>query len=344
LTTQFNGAPVETSPIGRKADGAAFELASLPTGDRGTFSLVAEYKDVLPADNRGSMQVPSARIHRVVLAGSTDRRLAAALEADPHVRLSEAGSPPEATRPGNVLVLQATVPETLPAGPLLVINPRNGSDLWDIDGAIEHATIARQVIDSPILAGLDMEGIVLSQVGRMTLKTQKAVAVQVLAVSADDEPLLLAFERPNGRVVVLGGDPGTSELYQQVELPVLFAQATTVHARNRKRLRTPERCSRRVKATCTCRQALALRRTSGSYPVGRRRCGCFAARWRWLSWFSSGVFINDVGLANWTLPRPNSPLITLHGWQPARCCWSSGLSPENVWGNRRAGGGWRCFC
>ena len=55
LTTQFNGAPVETSPIGRKADGAAFELASLPTGDRGTFSLVAEYKDVLPADNRGSM-------------------------------------------------------------------------------------------------------------------------------------------------------------------------------------------------------------------------------------------------------------------------------------------------
>ncbi len=225
LAMHFNGAPVARSPIGQKADGTAFELGILQAPDQGAFSVVAEYKDVLPADNRGSTQVPPARIHRVVLAGSSDKRLAAALEADAHVRLSETESLPETARPGDIIVLQGTVPERLPDGPLLIVNPRNGCDLWDVDGVIEHARIAQQAIDSPILAGLDLEGIVLSQVGRMTLKTQQPDAVHVLAASADDEPLLLAFERTNGRVVVLGGDPATSELYQQVELPVLLAQA-----------------------------------------------------------------------------------------------------------------------
>mgnify|MGYP001062529089 CR=1 FL=1 len=225
LAMEFNGAPVERSPAGQKADGTTFELGILPTGDQGKFSVMTEYEDVLPADNRGSTQVPPARIRGVVVVGSFDKRLATAFQADPHVRISEVGVAPEKTQPGVILALQGSVPERLPDCPLLVVNPQNGCDWWDVDGVIEHARIARQAIDFPILAGVDLEGIVLSQVGRVAMKPPQGGDVHVLAASADDEPLLLAFERPAGRVVVLGGDPGVSELYQQMELPVLLTQA-----------------------------------------------------------------------------------------------------------------------
>ncbi len=209
-----------------------------PSAQPGVLAVHARYDDVLPADNRRSAAVPPAEVLDVVLVGRVNPFVAAALEANPMVRVAYAdtspredadhapqGVMPTVRIPKTVCVLQGKVPPRLPAGPVLVLGPRNATDLWEVDGVIEHAPVAQQAIESDILAGLDLEGIVFSDVARLKLRSLAPDAAMVPAATAEGEPLLLALERPEGRVVVIGGDPGTSELVHQAEFPSLLAQA-----------------------------------------------------------------------------------------------------------------------
>ncbi len=236
---QYSEAPLSEVPLELRLDGKTLDVKSaetmagphrtevyeLTTAEPGILTAVAETGDVLSAGNRGGVVIPPSGILRVVAPGELNEYLAAALAANPRVQLATPAELPAAAGSGDILVLQGEVPPRLPAGPLLVVDPRNDCDLWELDGVIAHARIARQNVDSSILAGLDLEGIVLSEVRRLRLQAIEPGAVRILAASDHDDPLLLALDRPEGRVVVLGGNPDTSELFHQAEFPSLLAQS-----------------------------------------------------------------------------------------------------------------------
>ncbi len=216
----FPAPPAEHGPGARPA--AVYERTS---SEPGVLAAHAQYDDVLPADNRGSAAVPPAEVLDVSLVGQVNPFVEAALATNPMVRAASVDAVPAAPGPASVLVLQGKVPPRLPAGPVLVLGPRSPCDLWELDGVIEHAPVARHSVESDILAGLDLDGIVFSDVALLKLRGLVPEAALVLAATPNDEPLLLALERPKGRVVVLGGDPDTSELLHQAEFPKLLAQA-----------------------------------------------------------------------------------------------------------------------
>lgn len=226
--------PLELRLDGRTLDAEPAETVAGPHGTK-VYELIAAEPaivtaevapdDALPDDKRGGAVIPHPRILRVVAPGELNEHLAASLAANPRVQLATSAELPAAADPGDILVLQGEVPPRLPAGPLLVVDPRSDCDLWELDGVLAHARIARHNVDSSILAGLDLEGIVLSEVRRLRLQAIEPGAVRILAVSDHDDPLLLALDRPEGRVVVLGGSPDTSELFHQAEFPLLLAQS-----------------------------------------------------------------------------------------------------------------------
>ncbi|MFW5693407.1 MAG: vWA domain-containing protein, partial [Thermoguttaceae bacterium] len=153
-------------PIELRQDGEAFSAPPAEHGagprpaavyewtspEPGVLAVHAQYDDVLPADNRGSAAVPPAEVLDVSLVGQVNPFVEAALAANPMVRTASVDAVPAAPSPATVLVLQGEVPPRLPAGPVLVLGPRGPCDLWELDGQIEHAPVARQSIESEIMA------------------------------------------------------------------------------------------------------------------------------------------------------------------------------------------------
>ncbi len=225
LELRLDGDILADAPPERATGPHPATVYELLTGEAATLAVVAEYDDALPADNRGSASVPPAPLDQVALVGRTNPRVEAALVADRRVRTVRFDEVPPAPSPATIYVLQGEVPPRLPAGPLLVLGPRNACDLWALDGFVEHAAVARQCIESSILAGLDLEGMVFSEVGRLKLKSIEPDRARVLAATADGAPLLLALDRPEGRVMVVGGEPDVNELLHHVEFPALLAQS-----------------------------------------------------------------------------------------------------------------------
>lgn len=225
LRLQLDGQAFPAPSVERETGPHAATVYEWTSAEPGVLAVHARYDDVLPADNRGSAVVPPAEVLDVSLVAQVNPFVEAALAANPLVRAARVDAVPAAPSPDTVLVLQGEVPPRLPTGPVLVLGPRSKCDLWELDGVIEHAPAAQQSIESDILAGLDLDGIVFSDVALLKLRSLAPEAAMVLAATADGEPLLLALDRPEGRVVVLGGNPDTSELLHQAEFPTLLAQA-----------------------------------------------------------------------------------------------------------------------
>ncbi len=198
---------------------------AVPTAEPGLLSVLAKRDDALPADNRRGARVPPADMLHVTSVGPLSRFIETALAANPRVRLTKSAEIPSSSDDDTIFVLQGEVPPKLPAGPILVVAPHSGCDLWEIDGMIPYTVIGRQDLSSSIGAGLDLEGITLSEVGRLKLQAIEPHAMHVVAATAEAEPLLLALDRQQGRVVVLLGNPDTSELSHQAEFLLLIAQA-----------------------------------------------------------------------------------------------------------------------
>ncbi|MDZ7620529.1 MAG: hypothetical protein U1E05_26295, partial [Patescibacteria group bacterium] len=234
----------EVIPLEMRLDGILQESAAEPSdpGGRlarivaatdaasGTFSVLAPSDDVLQADNRRDAQIPPAELLTVGSVGPLGGALNVALRADRRVRYLEAGGMPSAGTDGlagaagTILIVRGDVPTTLPPGPMLVVAPAAGCDLFEIEGTIARAVIGEQDITSSIVAGLDLEGIALSDVARLKLPTRAARDLRIVAASAEGEPLLVAFDRAEGRVVVLLGDTDASELSHHAEFPRLLSQ------------------------------------------------------------------------------------------------------------------------
>ncbi|MGA2031252.1 MAG: VWA domain-containing protein [Thermoguttaceae bacterium] len=222
LSVAVDGKRLDRLSIGLDAEGRwsqVFELR-LPAGGQLTARL--DPPDAYPADNQAAMRIPPAAVWPVVLATNTDAQLHDALAADPHLELIDA---PKAAGPGAVRVFEGRVPDVLPAGPLLVVNPAGECDLWKLGPAVSDPTVARQADDSPLLANVRLLDAYLPEARRLELTAAGRAAGRPLAWSSDGAALAFALERPQGRVFILCGNPAASNLAREPAFPVLVANA-----------------------------------------------------------------------------------------------------------------------
>ena len=213
------------------AGGVARTTLVMPIEDRGVLTLRLPVDDDLTEDNQASVPVSGYRRPNVFFVSGAppeaegQQAIRDALVAVTGIELLAVERLP-ATLPEHALaVFYRQTPEQLPDCPLLVIAPQNASDLWDVTGVVRgsESAVASVRRDSPLLAGVRLEDVVVEQASKLEFK-QPAMT---LAEAGSGAPLYSLVERPAGPVLVLHVDLQRehSDLVLRSDFPRLIERA-----------------------------------------------------------------------------------------------------------------------
>ncbi len=179
--------------------------------------------DYLDVDNRAWYVAGGQADQRVMLFSEGNlflERLFAVLPGYEVVRAAVDDAAPEDQGSAGFYIFDGVpLPETLPTGNLLIINPQptdESANLIQVTGSFTDTQFIAQA-DHPLLADVDWRSVNIAEA--QTITAPGLVPV----VSAAGGPLLLAGEVDGRRVVVLPFDLNQSDLPLQIAFPALMA-------------------------------------------------------------------------------------------------------------------------
>lgn len=178
-----------------------------------------EHVDVLPSDNLARAVLPERTRQKVTLVGSGNVFLQRVFEANDLVELTQSEDLPTENPQGALVVLHRRVPQELPSGNVLVLQPETGCSLWELGERLDHPLVGQQDKASPLLANVRLENVLMPE-ARLVRPIAPA---KVLIESASGEPLLLIFEHARGRVVLLTVNLERGDLTLRTAFPILVA-------------------------------------------------------------------------------------------------------------------------
>ena len=163
------------------------------SADGGRLVARLDRADALPADNQAWAILPRRDIQPVTLVTDGNLFLEKVLrgqpagQAEPSPRNAAGRDPPRASRSSIT-----KVPDQLPPGPVLVIEPTTSDRPLDIGESLQNPIVTKQDKDSPLMAHVRLDNVLMPEARQLKLNGAK---VQVLADVADRRPALLR-DRP----------------------------------------------------------------------------------------------------------------------------------------------------
>ena len=222
LEMDLEGDVIDVIPINLEPGAKWNKVIEKTSAEGGKLTARLNRPDALLADNQAWAILPRREPRPVTLVSESNLFLEKVLQAIPLVRLSVAKQLPQVAN-SSVLVLHKQVLAKMPAGSILVVHPASACDLWDLGEPLQNPIVTKQEKDSPLLAHVRLENVSMPEARRITPKAP----VQVLAASLSGEPLICAFDRPEGKVVVLTVNLDKSDLPLQTAFPILVSNALT---------------------------------------------------------------------------------------------------------------------
>ena len=196
--------------------------------------------DVLAADNQAWAVLPKREPIPVTLVSEGNLFLQKVFESNPLVVLTRI-DPPARTPMGEpagvhgVTVLHRHVTDKLPGGSLLVIDPRENCDLWQVGEPVQNPIVAQHDKDSPLLGHVRLDNVVMPEARQVTFASDDGV--KVLARSLAGDPLLATIERPGQKVLLLTVNLDEGDLPLRTAFPILMMNALNWFTENRGELR-----------------------------------------------------------------------------------------------------------
>jgi hypothetical protein len=227
--------PIDVVPLTLQPGEHHVEVFEKTSAEGGRLRAHIDRADALSADNTAWAILPRRSRQKVVLVTRGNLFLEKVFEAIPLVDLEvlkpKEGEPVPipslaASLAGNpntpVLVYHRLVPDAVPAGNVLVIEPGRAGPLWELGEALHNPVVARQDKESPLMAHIRLDNVLMPEARKLTLKG----AARVLAESAAGDPLYAVLDQPagsaSGRVVVLTVDLDKSDLPLQTAFPIMM--------------------------------------------------------------------------------------------------------------------------
>ncbi|MEO5951080.1 MAG: VWA domain-containing protein [Chloroflexia bacterium] len=175
--------------------------------------------DVLPADNTAWALRPQPPAQNILLVTESNGFLEKALNLLPGVRLSKT-TPNQFTTTDDygLTILDATAPQTLPGGNLLIFAPPN-STLTPVSGTIQYPAIGQTAVSDDLLKFVDLSGVHIGIAQEIITPSWARVLVRTTA----GDPLMLAGETEGKRVVIFAFDLHQTDLPLQVAFPILVS-------------------------------------------------------------------------------------------------------------------------
>ena len=175
--------------------------------------------DLLSADNTAWALSPHLSSQNVLLVTEGNGFIEKALNLVPGVHLSKTAPAQYAPSDGfGLTVLDATMPQDLPAGNLLLFAPPN-SPLLPISGTLQYPAIGQVDVNDPLLRFVDLSAVHIAVAQRIVTPSWARVLVR----SSSGDPLILAGETGGRRVVALAFDLHQTDLPLQVAFPILVS-------------------------------------------------------------------------------------------------------------------------
>lgn len=176
--------------------------------------------DVFPTDNTAVAFLPERLTQHIYLFGADDFFLLKVLQSQPNIELHFLSELPDRIPDGGVLVLHQTVPAKIPTGKVLIIDPRNSCDQFEVGEPLEIPVIAKELAASPFLKFVHLTNLILSGARKLTFQNQNTV---ILAETPEGLPIYAYCDN----ILVLTTDLKRSDLALRTAFPILVAQALT---------------------------------------------------------------------------------------------------------------------
>jgi hypothetical protein len=211
VSAQADNVPLPTRSQTVPEEGHVGITWQVPAGTL-RFTVSVSPSDSLPADDHAVVFLPAAGRYTVGVAAPQPELYVRALSSIDGLNIVTNTSPAGAA----FNILGGTLPNPLPDGNLLLINP-NG-DLLKPGGTV--GDLRPTTIDAahPLLAGVDLNALLVNVAGNY----EPPDWLETL-VASPSAPLLLAGEREGRRIVVLTFDPHQSNLPKLAAFPLLMA-------------------------------------------------------------------------------------------------------------------------
>lgn len=221
LEIDLDEEPIDVIPLELKPGERVTRFFEKTAPQGGLLRARIDQTDTLAADNTAWAVLPKRETRELTLLTEGNLFLEKVFEAIPLVDLKVAKPANSAQVTDRIRVYHRVVPRELPAGPIIVIEPTESCDLWDVGEPISNPIVAKLEKDAPLLAHVRLDQVLLPEARRLTLKE----GAKVLAETANGEPLYAQFDRPSGRVVVLSVNLDKSDLPLQTAFPIMMTNA-----------------------------------------------------------------------------------------------------------------------
>jgi hypothetical protein len=232
LELDLGGDPIDVVPLSLAAGERNVQMFEKTSAEGGRLRAHVDRADALPADNTAWAILPRRSQQKVTLVTPGNLFLEKVFEAMPLVDLAVVKVPREGAAPAPVphpagdpgsavTVYHRKVPETLPDGPVFVIEPERSGALWQLGESLHNPVVAKHDKDSPLMLHVRLDSVVMPEARKLAL----TAPAQVLAESAAGDPLYAVLERPSSdgqsKVVVLTVDLDKSDLPLQTAFPIM---------------------------------------------------------------------------------------------------------------------------
>lgn len=225
LRIDIDGRTIDQRSISLAAGEVANETFELPLGTK--VEAFLESEDVLDLDDRAVATVARRPELEVLVVGSANAFLDAALQASPGVSFDRVATVPDTISSDTDVVIfdRARVPADI-NHPLLAIAPPDGITGVPAAGTVERPALTFIDATTPLLRDLDLSQVRIAEAQQL----EPEPTAQVL-LGAEGAPLLVTVDRPGSSAVILAFELDQTTLPLQAAFPVLIDRIVTDLAR-----------------------------------------------------------------------------------------------------------------
>jgi len=177
--------------------------------------------NALTADDAAWAMLAARKPQPVLLVTEGNLFLQKVFQANPLVKCDVVKAIPKEWPSDTIIVLHRQVPPELPRGDVFVVEPAGGCSAWDVGETMENPIITQQQTDSPLMAHVRLDNMLLPAARRLAFKS----APQVLAGTLAGDAIYAEVKRDNGKCLVLSVDLDRSDLAFRTAFPILVTNA-----------------------------------------------------------------------------------------------------------------------
>ena len=222
LELDLDGNLIDVLPLKLEPNETLTRIVNHTSAAGGTMNAKLDSKDALAVDNTAQAILPTRNKIPITLYSEGNLFLASVLNSIPLVELTiqaeyQAGGPATA-----IHVFDKKLPDELPAGPVLVVDPQTKSQYFEVGEDIDQPIVAKVDTDSPLAQHVRLDNVLFP--GAKQLKFTQTIqdSVKTLIQDPFDAPLLAQIRRSSGDVVVLTCSLEKGDLPLRIAFPVLI--------------------------------------------------------------------------------------------------------------------------